>query len=318
MWSEVSAAAAAALMRAFPAEPSEDARDLWEIFRHRSYLEASSAKQAEMQLEVSRHRYAEEMRRCHLDPFLRVVPAENLEGSVFLDKGCFTGGRLVYWVEKYGIGEAHGIDINPVFAEAGARFAAERGCSVRFHTGVGEALPFPPSMFDFVSSIDVLEHVQDPARVLAECFRVLKPGGRLLIEFPQYLQPYEAHLGLYTRLNALHWIFSGRTLARAAYDVGSERGPGARWYALESPHLAPWERSPTLNGLSASGFWALVERHPWQVEYVDRTPVRMARAKDRRPVFNLVRRGVLAAARLPGFQELLLTRVRAVLRTPEP
>ena len=43
--------------------------------------------------------------------------------------------------------------------------------------GTGEALPFPDSMFNIVFCCDVLEHVQDLAKVISEISRVLKPGG---------------------------------------------------------------------------------------------------------------------------------------------
>jgi SAM-dependent methyltransferase len=43
------------------------------------------------------------------------------------------------------------------------------------------SVPLPSDSFDAVLSTQVLEHVTDPALYLAECFRVLKPGGRLLL-----------------------------------------------------------------------------------------------------------------------------------------
>lgn len=42
-------------------------------------------------------------------------------------------------------------------------------------------LPLPDAQFDAVFSTQVLEHVPDPATYLAECARVLRPGGRLLL-----------------------------------------------------------------------------------------------------------------------------------------
>jgi SAM-dependent methyltransferase len=42
-------------------------------------------------------------------------------------------------------------------------------------------VPAPDSSFDAVISTQVLEHVVDPALYLSECFRVLEPGGRLLL-----------------------------------------------------------------------------------------------------------------------------------------
>ena len=81
-----------------------------------------------------------------------------------------------------------------------------RGCSPKHETwrptstSVAENLPFPDERFDAILSFDVFEHVQDVAATLAECHRVLKQGGLLLVVFPGYWQPREHHLGLATRL----------------------------------------------------------------------------------------------------------------------
>ena len=46
-------------------------------------------------------------------------------------------------------------------------------------------LDFPDNHFDLIVSVDVLEHVEDPARMMAEVGRVLAPGGLAVITFPQ-------------------------------------------------------------------------------------------------------------------------------------
>lgn len=50
--------------------------------------------------------------------------------------------------------------------------------AVRYLTGNAYQLPFPEESFDAVMAMDFLEHVEDPAAVIAEAARVLKPGGR--------------------------------------------------------------------------------------------------------------------------------------------
>ena len=50
--------------------------------------------------------------------------------------------------------------------------------------GDGQALPFADNTFDGVFSINVLEHVPDPARFMAEVARVLAPGGLMLAVTP--------------------------------------------------------------------------------------------------------------------------------------
>lgn len=56
-------------------------------------------------------------------------------------------------------------------------------------------VPLPDQSFDAVLSTQVLEHVQDPAVYVAECFRLLRPGGRLLLSthgiFPYHPDPVD-------------------------------------------------------------------------------------------------------------------------------
>jgi SAM-dependent methyltransferase len=48
----------------------------------------------------------------------------------------------------------------------------------------GESLPFPENQFDVAFCTQMLQYVPDPASVLSEVFRVLKPGGHLLLSVP--------------------------------------------------------------------------------------------------------------------------------------
>lgn len=66
----------------------------------------------------------------------------------------------------------------------------------RFIRGIGEKLPFEDNSFDFITSYQTLEHVQDVEKCLYEMFRVLKPGGRLWLQAPDYNSWYEPHYRL--------------------------------------------------------------------------------------------------------------------------
>jgi SAM-dependent methyltransferase len=48
------------------------------------------------------------------------------------------------------------------------------------------AMPFPDSSFDFVLATDVIEHVEDDGRALEEIYRVLAPGGYVLLTVPAF------------------------------------------------------------------------------------------------------------------------------------
>jgi len=51
--------------------------------------------------------------------------------------------------------------------------------------------PFPDEHFDLVLCLDVLEHVPDSAAIVTEIFRVLRPGGRVLISTPFMYREHE-------------------------------------------------------------------------------------------------------------------------------
>lgn len=50
-------------------------------------------------------------------------------------------------------------------------------------------LPFPAEIFDVVILTEILEHCENPERVLSECVRILKPGGYIIVSTPNYLNP---------------------------------------------------------------------------------------------------------------------------------
>ncbi len=58
-----------------------------------------------------------------------------------------------------------------------------------------ESLPFNSNSYDFVVSCQVLEHVEDPRKVIYESIRVLKPNGLIYFIFPNYNSFYEGHIG---------------------------------------------------------------------------------------------------------------------------
>jgi demethylmenaquinone methyltransferase/2-methoxy-6-polyprenyl-1,4-benzoquinol methylase len=59
--------------------------------------------------------------------------------------------------------------------------AGRRELNLQFVQGLGERLPFPDALFDFVTMGYALRHVPDLDQTFAEYRRVLKPGGRLLV-----------------------------------------------------------------------------------------------------------------------------------------
>jgi 2-polyprenyl-6-hydroxyphenyl methylase/3-demethylubiquinone-9 3-methyltransferase len=92
-----------------------------------------------------------------------------------LDIGC-GGGLLAEELARLGC-SVSGIDPSAESLAAAWTHAQETGLSIDYREGTGEAIPFPDASFDLATCCDVLEHVADLPRVIAETARVLRPGG---------------------------------------------------------------------------------------------------------------------------------------------
>ena len=64
------------------------------------------------------------------------------------------------------------------------------GCGRRAVAARAEELPYPRGAFDAALALNVIDHVEDPARCLAEAARVLRPGGLLLLSCNVYSRPW--------------------------------------------------------------------------------------------------------------------------------
>lgn len=114
------------------------------------------------------------------------------EGRV-LDAGCGSGGTALSLAEEAGF--AVGLDLDARFAGSGTRLQAEKGiANAAFAQADGTRLPFRDQSFDLVFSHSVIEHVASARDYLAECRRVLKPGGVLYLSTAPYLSLAGAHL----------------------------------------------------------------------------------------------------------------------------
>ena len=101
-------------------------------------------------------------------------------GKDVLDLGC-AGGFMAEALATRGA-QVTGIDPAAQAIAAARAHAAQSGNDIGYDVGVGEALPYGDGAFDAVVCVDVLEHVEDLTRVLAEVARVLRPGGMFLFD----------------------------------------------------------------------------------------------------------------------------------------
>jgi ArsR family transcriptional regulator len=125
------------------------------------------------------------------------------------------------------------IDVNPRLIEAARERLARHG-HVRAQVADAHDLPFADDSFDAVLVFHTLTYAERPARVLSECARVLRPGGRLVVLCLDEHNQSEVT----ARYGERHAGFSPRTirgmLSRAGLTVASAEVASRE---LKRPHL---------------------------------------------------------------------------------
>jgi SAM-dependent methyltransferase len=121
----------------------------------------------------------------------------SLDSKKLLEVGSGFGTNLAVWINCFNVDgygtEPGGEGFNQGFIASRKLFVANGIDPGRIQNAAGEDLPFGDESFDIVYSANVLEHTSDPERVLTECLRVLKKGGLLHMEMPNFLSYFEGH-----------------------------------------------------------------------------------------------------------------------------
>jgi len=146
-------------------------------------------------------------------------------GERLLDLGCGRG-ELAHHCRKHGA-SVWGLD----FASAALDIAQNfQGQNLAFQQAEAQYLPFEKDSFDTVFMLDIVEHLHHPElqRSLSEVWRVLRPGGKLIIHSMPNLDYYRYGYPLY------------RVVAR----LGGRRLPPDPRHRWAHPHLHVNEQTP--------------------------------------------------------------------------
>lgn len=170
---------------------------------------------------------------------------QEVDNSLYLEHGeerIKTFSRAIHWLEKVGarkgklldIGcaggffvkaaknagwEAEGIEISKHLCE----FGRDR-LGVKITQGTLEKVSLPEHAFDVITYWDVLEHVADPSDSLRRVCQLLKPGGHLLVNYPDYNSLFAKVLGRrwWFLIDVHIYYFTPRTLSRLLKKFGFE------------------------------------------------------------------------------------------------
>ncbi|HIF61156.1 MAG TPA: class I SAM-dependent methyltransferase [Rhodospirillales bacterium] len=131
--------------------------------------------------------------------FYRADKPNYIENGTLLDVGC-GNGRYLSTMRTLGW-DVQGVD----FSEDGIRVC--RSADLKVHHGDLRSAQLPENYFDVITVRHVIEHIPEPIALMTELARLLKPGGKLIIDTP-----------------------NGNSIGRSIF--------GANWYANDVPrHL---------------------------------------------------------------------------------
>lgn len=100
-----------------------------------------------------------------------------------LDVGCGLGGQDIFWMDRFSPARIVGLDVAKCLIDAARKRVSERTLADRIvlRVGSGTRIPFDASIFDTIVSMESAFHFATRVDFFTEAFRVLRPGGRLVV-----------------------------------------------------------------------------------------------------------------------------------------
>lgn len=150
-------------------------------------------------LEISRHApgspgFFSDLDHYHFEKLhhlLQLVDFDAWRARAVLDVGCGAGVEVVRFARAGA--RTVGVDLSEQAVMLTRQNLSHQGLDAGLTVADGEDLPFPDATFDYVFAHGVIQYAADDKRVVAECHRVLKPGGVVLFQ-------------VYNRISWLHLL----------------------------------------------------------------------------------------------------------------
>lgn len=240
-------------------------------------------------------------------------PFVSFADKTVLELGSNKGYLLNSFLEHDNF-EAIGAEIDP---EAIMYARENYGDRIKFVQTTPGSIPLPNSSVDVIYTIDTVEHLSDPAKIFAECLRVLRPGGIFLIHFSAWLAPYGSHLEDIIPIPWANAIFSMNTLLDVAAHLYDSPDYDVACYYLDpktgkrkpNPFLnkAKWEEF--LNRITIRRFRKIIRKMPFEILHLENIGFGGKSFKAGRALGKL--------SQVPIAEEFFTKATFAVLRKPE-
>jgi SAM-dependent methyltransferase len=222
--------------------------------------------------------------------FLQRFGTVTLTGKRVLDFGCCFGGSTL-WYAQQGAAQVYGVDLSAEALEIARLFVAQQTSGngalnerLHFLEGGVHTIPLADEAVDLIVSEDVVEHLEAPESILDEWWRVLVPGGQVLLSFgPLWYHPHGVHLWEIFPAPWTHLLFPESTCVWARNYLKDDGKNGSHWTELNKMTMARFER--------------LIKRSRFR-------PLKL----QSHALWNLK-----PLARLPGLRELFISQVDCIL-----
>lgn len=168
--------------------------------------------------------------------FAKAMGGQPRRFGTVLEVGCGTGFFLLNVAQAGYVGRAHATDISEGMVRVCVANGARLGIDVEGRTADAERLPYDDDTFDLVMGHAFVHHIPDLDRAFAEMWRVLKPGGRLVVAGePTYLGDAVANqVKRATRImvKAAAALFGRERVLRAPAQLppGEQEAAGLEWH----------------------------------------------------------------------------------------
>ncbi len=197
------------------------------------------------------HNYAQ-WRGEHLAKSWGKFDDAHVQGREVIDFGSGQGNLAAYLAENKSPKKMVGVELHEPSVQAAneriSQLNLPQGVHLEYITGHVDGMPLPDASFDTLLAFDCMEHVMQPRAVLLDWARVLRPGGRALLEWYPYLNPWGPHMEALIPVPWAHLIFGQRAMMRTAERI------------YDDPNFVPRAWDLNEDGTKAENKWRQWER----------------------------------------------------------
>ena len=148
----------------------------------------------------------------------------DVNGKDVLDFGCGEGPLSLYLAQEKRPASILGIDLDPrAISRANDALLGVHDDvplkNLKFTLGTINGLPAADESVDTILAFDCMEHLMQPKAIMADWFRVLRPGGKVLIEWFPFKGPFGPHMNSLVPIPWAHVLFGEKALFETAERI---------------------------------------------------------------------------------------------------